>query len=125
MKNARRIMFAVLAVSAIVALIPDELRAQKLREKIKGFFLEKMDDKALKQEVESTLHKFSHDGRERSYYLYVPSKWDKKTPIPVVFLFHGGGGARGALYYYELEPEAEKENFLLVAPNGTGESEQV
>lgn len=126
MKNARRIMFAVLAVSAIVALSPGELRAQKLRDKIKGFFLEKVDDKALQQEVESTFHTFNHDGRERSYYLYIPSKWDKKTPLPVVFLFHGGGGGgRGSLYYYELEPKAEKEGFLLVAPNGTGENDHV
>lgn len=99
---------------------------QWLRNKIKEKMLERMDQKALTQEVKSQFCEITHDSIKRSYYLYVPSKWDKKSPLPVVFLFHGGGGgARGALYYYELEKKAEDAGFLLVAPNGTGESEHV
>jgi len=124
-KSQRRLLFILMAVS-LLAFLPPEASAQKMRDKIKGFILDKIDDKALQQEVKSSLHKFTHDGFERSYYLYTPTSWNKKTPLPVVFLFHGGGGGgRGALYYYELEPKAEQEGFLLVAPNGTGENEHV
>lgn len=46
--------------------------------------------------------------------------------MPVVFLFHGGGGgARGALYSYGLENKADEAGFILVAPNGTGETENI
>ncbi len=100
--------------------------AQTLRERIKGALIGKIDERAMEVEVKSTLHHFEHGGRKRSYYLYLPEKWDKKSSLPVVFLFHGGGGgARGALYYYELETKAEEAGFMLVAPNGTGESENV
>lgn len=117
------VLFLVLIINMTCS---SPLTAQWLRERIKNALLHKMDDKALQQKVDSTLYQLDYDGYQRSYYLYVPQSWDKKTPLPVVFVFHGGGGgARGALYYYELEKKAEEAGFLLVAPNGTGESKNV
>jgi polyhydroxybutyrate depolymerase len=111
---------------ALAGFFVEPVSAQWLREKIKDAIRARADKKALEQDVASTFHAIEHDGRRRTYYLYLPSKWDKQTPLPVVFLFHGGGGgARGALYYYELEEKAEEAGFMLVAPNGTGESEHV
>ncbi len=126
MKKNALVVKALLLIGFMGLLGSQSLEAGKLREKIKAALLQRIDDKALDQPVESTLHYLSHGGYKRSYYLYVPGSWDKQSPLPVVFLFHGGGGgARGALYYYELEKKAEEAGFLLVAPNGTGESEHV
>ncbi len=116
----------LLLLFTIVLLLPKASECQFLRKKIKQMFVKKVDQQALKQPVASVFVTLRHDGRERSYYLYKPTSWDGKTSIPLVFLFHGGGGGgRGALYYYELEKKAEEAGFLLVAPNGTGETENV
>ena len=57
------------------------------------------------------------DGRERMYLAHIPGATDK--PLPVVFVFHGGGGRAVALErglgFNEL---AEKEGFLAVYPQG-------
>ena len=109
---------------ALAGFFVKPVSAQWLRDKIKGAIQARVDRKALEQEVASAFHEIEHAGRRRTYYLYLPSKWDKTSPLPVVFLFHGGGGgARGALYYYELEKKAEDAGFMLVTPNGTGEGE--
>ncbi len=106
--------------------ICDNALAQPFREKAKRAFAVHADKKALEVDVESALNSMFHDGRKRTFYVYEPSFWDKKSEIPLVFLFHGGGGgARGSLYYYELEKKAEEAGFLLVAPNGTGETEHI
>lgn len=71
--------------------------------------------------VKSVKKEMDFQGRTRSYYVYEPSNWNKEDPIPLVFMFHGGGGnAKSTLYYYGLEDTAEKYGFLLVSPNGTG-----
>lgn len=116
----------MLVLCFLGALVVPAVRAQWLRDKIRRTIAEKLDEKALAQPVKSIFKTIVHDGRTRSYYLYRPSHWDEKTPIPLVFLFHGGGGGgRGALYYYELEEKAEEAGFLLVAPNGTGNNQHV
>lgn len=117
---------SVVCLVALSLLISEPVMAQWVRKAMKSFIGKAADKKALEQEVASTFHEIWHAGRKRTYYLYLPTKWNKKTPLPVVFLFHGGGGgARGALYYYELEKKAEEAGFMLVSPNGTGETEHV
>ena len=70
------------------------------------------------QEIRKELR---YQGLERSYYVHSPRGWDGKTPLPLVLLLHGGGGgAQQALKSYPLGPVADREGFLLVAPNGTG-----
>ena len=116
----------ILLVLIVFLLQPKSGDCQFLRNKLKQLLVNKFDQQALQQPVKSVLATLLHDGLERSYYLYKPTNWDRKTSIPLVFLFHGGGGGgRGALYYYELEKKAEEAGFLLVAPNGTGETKHV
>jgi polyhydroxybutyrate depolymerase len=62
-----------------------------------------------------------HDGLERSYILHLPPQYDGHTPLPLVLAFHGGGGnARQLLESSGLAATADREGFILVAPNGTG-----
>lgn len=60
-------------------------------------------------------------GRERSYLLYAPSKLQKGQPVPLVMVFHGGGGhALGIAKTTNMHQLAERNNFIVVYPNGTG-----
>jgi len=66
-------------------------------------------------------HKFElpHQGHTRHYVVHVPPGYDGKAPVPVVIMFHGGGGkARGAMEETGWSAKADKENFLAVYPEG-------
>jgi polyhydroxybutyrate depolymerase len=63
----------------------------------------------------------NHDGRERTYLLYVPPQYDGTKALPLVFFFHGGvGTAKHAAETYGWNELADKEGFLVAYPNGTG-----
>ena len=62
-------------------------------------------------------------GIERTYILYVPPKYKNNRPTPLVFNFHGlGSTAAGQLGYSEMTALADKYKFIIVAPNGVGNS---
>jgi polyhydroxybutyrate depolymerase len=66
-------------------------------------------------------HTLTHDGRQRSYILYVPPLLDRSQPLAVVFVFHGGSGnAQSAIRMTEFNKIANQNGFLVVYPNGTG-----
>jgi polyhydroxybutyrate depolymerase len=58
---------------------------------------------------------------DRTYLLHVPASYDATKPTPVVFNFHGhGSSAAVQMAYGDFRPLAEREGFLVVAPNGQG-----
>ena len=62
-----------------------------------------------------------YDGMQRNYYVHMPGQLSSGEKRPLVLLLHGGGGnARQALRNYPLGPLADREKFILVAPEGTG-----
>jgi poly(3-hydroxybutyrate) depolymerase len=61
-----------------------------------------------------TSHTLRVDGRERSFVVQAPSR--PRGRLPVVFIFHGGGGRGLAPVGYRGMVAAE--NFLAVYPNG-------
>jgi polyhydroxybutyrate depolymerase len=62
-------------------------------------------------------------GLERSYHLYVPTTYRSTRPMPLVFNFHGlGSNGADQFFYSELAFLAEKFKFILVSPNGVGNS---
>lgn len=62
-----------------------------------------------------------HEGRERSYILYVPASVDWNKPVPLVFVFHGGtGNAQSAILMSGFNDVADQNGFLVIYPNGTG-----
>ncbi len=61
------------------------------------------------------------DGRERSYLVDLPPAYDGRRALPLVILFHGGGGdARQARRQYGMTALARREGFIVVYPNGSG-----
>ena len=69
--------------------------------------------------------KLTHQGRERSYYVHLPKRYDPQKKWPMLLLFHGGGGsAPQALDSYPLLEVSDREGFILVAANGSGRIRQ-
>jgi polyhydroxybutyrate depolymerase len=65
---------------------------------------------------------FTFDGARRTYVLYVPARYDGTRAVPVVFEFHGfGSNAHQQVRYGNFEPLADRDGFLIVAPDGQGE----
>ncbi len=60
------------------------------------------------------------EGRSRTFEVHVPPSYDGRTPTPVVFTLHGGGG--NARRMRKLAPDlndlADREGFICVYPEG-------
>ncbi len=56
------------------------------------------------------------DGRERIFVVQSPK--DPRSPLPVVFLFHGGGGRGENMAAIGFREMVARENFLAVYPTG-------
>jgi len=68
-----------------------------------------------------TLH-LQHDGRNRKLIVHIPPSYDQhENDVPLVFMFHGGGGsAEQASEYYLWKEESDEEGFIVIFPEGTG-----
>lgn len=56
---------------------------------------------------------------KREFILHLPKKYDSKTALPLVLIFHGGGGnSRQMQNYMKMDGIADSENFITVYPNG-------
>ena len=57
------------------------------------------------------------EGENREYFLHIPSSYDGKTDVPLVFMLHGTGGDGEKMYDISGWAElAEKENLLRHFP---------
>jgi polyhydroxybutyrate depolymerase len=62
-------------------------------------------------------------GQTRTYQLYVPAVYDGTRPVPVIFNFHGfGSNAVQQMVYGNFKPLADRDDFLIVALDGQGDS---
>ena len=62
-------------------------------------------------------------GMERSYILYVPVIDNPSRPMPLVFNFHGlGSTGEGQFSYSEFAALADIHKFIVVSPDGIGNS---
>lgn len=69
-----------------------------------------------------TSEAFDFDGQSRTYELYVPPTYDGTADVPVVFDIHGfGSNAQQQMIYGNFEPLADRDDFLIVAPDGQGD----
>ncbi|MCA9893634.1 MAG: polyhydroxybutyrate depolymerase [Anaerolineae bacterium] len=70
------------------------------------------------QEAEYTLR---YDQRPRTYILHLPPQYDGETPLPVVFVLHGGGGnPEHTDLVTGFATKGDEEGFITVYPSGTG-----
>jgi len=58
---------------------------------------------------------------DRRYLIQVPPSYDRKKPMPVVLVFHGGGSnAEQMVWFCGLSEKADEAEFCAVYPSGTG-----
>jgi polyhydroxybutyrate depolymerase len=61
-------------------------------------------------------------GLDRTYILHVPPSYDGTRELPLVLNLHGfGSNARQQAIYSGLPAKGDKEGFIVVSPDGTGE----
>ena len=71
--------------------------------------------------MRSSVGRVRVDGRVRSFIVDLPSRYDGKAALPLVVVFHGGGGmAQSARTQTHMSDLAEARGFIAVYPNGSG-----
>lgn len=108
----------------LLILFASQARAESLRER----WLKRREGREASSsrfDSSAPLKKIESGGRERTFRVHLPAGHDPKKAYPLVLLFHGGGGgAEQALNHYPLQGVADREGFILVAPNGIGRFEK-
>jgi polyhydroxybutyrate depolymerase len=60
-------------------------------------------------------------GRTRTYLLHVPPTYAAGTPLPLVFVLHGGGQSpNSAEKMSGMSAKADEKHFIAIYPSGTG-----
>lgn len=71
---------------------------------------------ALKQDFQETI---KYGGLDRDYLVHLPPNFDKLSSLPVVIQLHGGGGKAAQMdKLTRFQALGDKENFIVVAPDG-------
>jgi polyhydroxybutyrate depolymerase len=61
----------------------------------------------------------SIDGVKREYIVHLPPNFTSQKKLPLVLVFHGGGGtAQNSIQFYGMNAIADTANFIVVYPNG-------
>lgn len=70
----------------------------------------------------TTVAMLDHDGQSRSFRVHVPPGYDGSAPVPIVFVFHGGGGSGEQIELRSsgMNEVADREGFIAVYADGTG-----
>ncbi|HKU38790.1 MAG TPA: hypothetical protein VJR89_11605 [Polyangiales bacterium] len=65
------------------------------------------------------MYSLEFGGKMRTFTLHVPSKYDGKTPLPLVFDLHGfSGTGTGQMMISGFKAASDANNFLVVGPQG-------
>ncbi len=76
---------------------------------------------ALPHPAGQSTESFDFEGVSRTYELYVPESYDGTRPLPLILNFHGyGSNAVQQMFYGDFKPIADRDSFLVVAPDGQG-----
>jgi polyhydroxybutyrate depolymerase len=72
-----------------------------------------------KGEAEDIWGSLPYGGMERTYLLHLPQAYDGKESLPVLFVFHGGGGqGKGMARLTHMNDVADERGFIAVYPDG-------
>ena len=63
------------------------------------------------------------NGLQRDYILHLPPSFNTAQKLPLIIALHGGGGtAKATVGFYNLEPLADKNNFIIVYPDAVNKA---
>lgn len=76
------------------------------------------------QSPESGTYAIDHNGINRTYRLFVPTRYarDGRTALPLIAIFHGWSEDENAFLRYDVvRKEADERGYILLAPRGLGD----
>lgn len=80
------------------------------------FTIKLITDCSAQQNIDAALYAGK---AKREYIIHLPPKYKKEESLPLVMVFHGGGGnSRQIQRYMAMDAIADRENFIVVYPNG-------
>jgi len=113
-------MFTAAALLTAVVAASAAERQGPMRRRIR----ERIAQKQAVNETGDPERSLTVGGRKRTYLLHLPAGDDGKSPLPLVIVFHGGGGnAPNAVRMTGMDAKADAERFMVAYPNGTGPME--
>lgn len=63
------------------------------------------------------------DGMQRNYIIHFPPSYNTNQKLPLIIALHGGGGtAKATVGFYNLEPLADKNNFIVIYPDAVNKA---
>lgn len=68
-----------------------------------------------------TKEKFKSEGKDRTYYIFVPSSLKPTSPVPLLITLHGSG-RNGLSLVEKWKDLADKEGFIVVGPDASNSS---
>lgn len=111
--------------------LSEEKQSGWLRQKIKERLIKKAEEQPEPEASSDLTTKLEKPGDyvfkikqgdiHRFYKIHVPLNYNSKTPTPLLFAIHGGGGdmnIQSAEEYYHLISKSDKEGFIVIFPNG-------
>jgi polyhydroxybutyrate depolymerase len=112
----------VFFVAALCALVAMALPARgQLGERFRERWRERIGDRQAVNGSGNPENFIEVGERQRTYIVHLPAGYDGKAALPLVVVFHGGGGnAANAARMSGMSAKADKEKFIAVYPNGTG-----
>jgi poly(3-hydroxybutyrate) depolymerase len=73
--------------------------------------------------IQKRTYEFKEAGKDMEYALFVPSKYDKEKPAPLMVALHGlGSNPQQIMRYRGLTDQAEQYGYIVVAPMGYNSS---
>jgi poly(3-hydroxybutyrate) depolymerase len=106
-QHSRRAVIVIAALSIVVAGLGA------------GLFVRRMQARAAS--LGDLPGSLDFDGRSRAYFVHLPPGYTGKQALPLVLVLHGATESPEAVEKLSgISVKADKENFIVVYPRGTG-----
>lgn len=129
-KYSKQLIFFSIFFTAIIffADIPTAYARDSLIQRIKNRIVQRRESSRQRESVSGcgiqpvdVKQSILVAGIKRTYVVHVPAQYKTDCLYPIVFVLHGAGGnAENAIRMSQMNPKADKEDFIVVYPNGTG-----
>lgn len=115
--------FLVYSLLVLFALLSFAVFGQQRGERLKKIIEQRRSGQTSNNQPSGEIN---IDGKRRTYLVHLPPNYSKETPLPLVLAFHGGGGnAQNMVNMSGFNQKADKENFIVVYPNGSGRTDNI
>ncbi len=120
-----RMTFVLLAAILLGLSMDADAGARRKKEKnVENKTLSDSDKAGGGQQTGDFRRELSFGGDNRFYEIHVPASYKAGKKVPMVMVFHGGGGNPGAVRTTTgFDAISDREGFIVIYPGGTGKSE--